>query len=169
MNLRRNISRLATTTALVALPLVSSPAYTDYKTNPLSSQDIFYGSNSQVKELRVIDYEFLTKSTPEYQEILKKKIEPGTGKYWILMSQASDRVIKSINNYAQKNNIDTIAKKSAITSFEILPTDYQDKSNDYIFNKIDITKKIINSDKDLELPKLSSEELEKNPHYKDYL
>ena len=157
MKSKKSLARTLATLATVALPLFSAPAYADYKANIAapSSNNIFYGTDATVKEFRVVDYNTLIKSTPEYKEIYNGKIESGTGKYWILMSQATDRIIKAINDYAKGNSIDCIAKRSSVNSFEVLPEEHQGKSRDDLLNELDITNSIVEADKKLELPKES--------------
>lgn len=72
-------------------------------------QKVYYGSCSSFKNPAEIDYEEVIRATPEYEQVKKKKIEPGTGKYWILLSQASDRVVKCVGAVAGENGFDLIA------------------------------------------------------------
>ncbi len=57
---------------------------------------VYWGDYKEFTKPAEVRYEDVLRSTPEYDQIKKKKIARGTGKYWILLSQASDRAIKAI-------------------------------------------------------------------------
>ena len=60
-------------------------------------QKVYFGNASSFTKPGSVDYEAIIKATPEYDEVKKKKVEVGTGKYWILLSQASDRAVRAIS------------------------------------------------------------------------
>lgn len=90
-------------TSVALAELYSIPA------DQLDPQKIYWGSASGFEKPSEVQYDELVKETPEYKELKKKKIERGTGKYWILMSQASDRVVKAISQVGQETEYDLIA------------------------------------------------------------
>lgn len=82
----------------------------------LSIEKIYFGSGTNFGNPAELDYQKIIGETPEYKEIIEKKMEAGTGKYWILLSQASDRVVKSIQSFATANSYDLIASIGYLSS-----------------------------------------------------
>jgi hypothetical protein len=72
---------------------------------------VYYGSTAAFDNPAEVDIEAAVHSTPEYQEIVKKKIDSGTGKYWILISDATDRVHRAISEVGKVKDFDLIAEK----------------------------------------------------------
>lgn len=79
---------------------------------------VYWGSAGSFEHAGEIDYERVIKATPEYLEIEKKKIQRGTGKYWILLSQASDRVVRAVSQVGQDTKCDFIAARGYLASIE---------------------------------------------------
>jgi len=75
----------------------------------LDKKKVFWGSPRQFENPAEVQYETVVKATPEYQEIQKKKIKRGTGRYWLLLSQASERVVRTIREMGSKTDYDLIA------------------------------------------------------------
>jgi len=63
-----------------------------------------------------VDYDAVLRATPELKELKRSKIERGTGKYWILMSQASDRSTRAIADIGQGTDYDLIALQGYLSS-----------------------------------------------------
>ena len=84
----------------------------------LDAKKIYWGSSSSFEKPGEIDYERIIQATPEYSEIKAKRIQRGTGKYWILLSQASDRVVRSISQVGQKTEYDLIAARGYLSSLD---------------------------------------------------
>lgn len=105
---------LTLATALV----VSIVAYADLVIPPaeIVSEQIFYGNASNFSKPAEIDVESLIKATPEFKEIKKKKIDQGTGKYWILRSNATDRAHRAIRQLAEELEFDFIANEGYLSS-----------------------------------------------------
>lgn len=80
---------------------------------------IYYGNSASFEKPAGIDLPTILRSTPEYEEIQKKKIERGTGRYWILYSQASDRANKAIVELAHDSDYDLVASLEYLSSLEI--------------------------------------------------
>ena len=68
-----------------------------------------------------VDYEDIIKNAPEYKEIKKGKIARGTGKYWILMSQASDRAVRTIAEVASEGDYDLVVAKGYLKKLDLDP------------------------------------------------
>jgi len=80
------------------------------KEEQLNPKFIYFGdlNGKNFKKAVSIDNEMLLNLTPEYQKIKDSKIERGTGKYWILASQAADRLRIAVTRYGQKSGVDLI-------------------------------------------------------------
>ena len=87
-------------------------------TDEIDTQKIFYGTGTSFQNPAEIDYEVVLRETPEFKEVEEKKIEPGTGKYWILLSQASDRVVKCITEVSQEQSYDLISLQGYLGSLK---------------------------------------------------
>lgn len=84
----------------------------------IETQKVYYGTPTGFDKPGKVDYDAVVKSTPEYDEVKKKKIEPGTGKYWILMSQASERAQRAISEVGQESGFDLIASQAYLGGME---------------------------------------------------
>ena len=90
----------------------------------IDSQKIFFGGGAAFNNPGEIDYDTAIRATPEFEEVQNKKMEPGTGKYWILLSQASDRVVKAISEVGQEGGYDLIAAQSYLGNLDpAIPSD----------------------------------------------
>lgn len=87
-------------------------------TDKVDNQKIYYGSADSFTKAGNVNYESIIKATPEYEEVKKKKVEVGTGKYWILLSQASDRAVRAIAEVGQENQYDLIAAHGYLNTLE---------------------------------------------------
>lgn len=76
----------------------------------------------------------IIKSTKEYKEIINEKISKGSGKYWNLLSKASELSIREIKLYSKNNNYDLICESGYLKAI--------DELKDQI-NPTDITKSIV--------------------------
>jgi len=81
-------------------------------------QKVYLGAPSGFEKAAKIDYESVIKATPEYEEVKRKHIEPGTGKYWILLSQASNRAVRAISEVGQHTGYDFIAAQAYLGGLE---------------------------------------------------
>lgn len=91
----------------------SIAAYADLVIPPeeIELDQIFFGNPASFSKAAEIDVEALTIATPEFQEIKRKKLKKGTGKYWILRSNATDRAHRAIQKLAQELDYDLIANE----------------------------------------------------------
>ncbi len=95
----------------------------------LDAKKIYWGEASGFNKPAEVKYQDVITATPEYIQIKKKKIQRGTGKYWILMSQSSDRAVRAIAAVATDGNKDLVASagylgtlKTPIPSSDITKT-----------------------------------------------
>lgn len=100
---------------IVPLTIVafSIAAYADLVIPPddIELDQIFFGNPASFSNPAEIDVEALTLATPEFQEIKRKKVKKGTGKYWILRSNAADRAHRAIKKLAEDLEYDLIANE----------------------------------------------------------
>jgi len=100
---------------IVPLTIVafSIAAYADLVIPPddIELDQIFFGNPASFSNPAEIDVEALTLATPEFQEIKRKKVKKGTGKYWILRSNAADRAHRAIQKLAEDLEYDLIANE----------------------------------------------------------
>jgi hypothetical protein len=82
-------------------------------------QKIFYGSAAAFEKAGEVDFKAVVKATPEYLSIKKKKIEVGSAKYWILVTEASNRALKIIREEGKKTKFDLIVAKGYLGPLKI--------------------------------------------------
>jgi len=88
-------------------------AYAEFSipADEVDSNQIFSGTPTSFSNPAEVDVEELLRYTPEHKEIRKKKIDRGTGRFWILHSNATDRVYRAITKYSENSDYDLIANK----------------------------------------------------------
>ena len=74
-------------------------------------QKIFYGTPEKFEKPAEVDYEKIVRTTPEYVEIQKKNVDRGSGRYWILLSRASEHAVRAITKVGEDTEHDLIAAK----------------------------------------------------------
>jgi Skp family chaperone for outer membrane proteins len=74
----------------------------------IDPQKIYWGSPANFDKPGEVDLDQLIKATPEYEEIKKNKLERGSGKYWILLNEASERAQKAILAVAEVTDYDLV-------------------------------------------------------------
>ena len=79
---------------------------------------VYWGDYKDFNKAAEVRYEDVIRSTPEYDQIKKKKIERGTGKYWILLSQASDRAIKAVAAVGGETDYDFVTGTGYLEALE---------------------------------------------------
>jgi hypothetical protein len=100
----------------------------------LDEQKIFYGSASDFETAAEVNYEAVVKATPEYEKIRKEKIDQGSAKYWILISQASDRALQAISSAGQDTSYDLIVSAGYLENIDppVPADDITSKVLDYL-------------------------------------
>ncbi|MEK7793216.1 MAG: hypothetical protein AAB353_01735 [Candidatus Hydrogenedentota bacterium] len=84
----------------------------------LDAQKVFWGNPGKFEKAASVNVNKVIRATPEYEEIKKEKVERGTGKYWILLSEATDRAVKAISEVAGETEFDFIAAEGYLESLE---------------------------------------------------
>jgi len=107
----------------------------------LDPKRVFWGVASEFERAGEIDYKRIITDTPEFKEIVRKRVARGTGKYWILLSQASDRVVRTISQVGQHTECDLIAARGYLSGLEppIPAEDITQLLLDYLNGKIDFS------------------------------
>lgn len=106
--MRLNMGQIAGIFVLVTALCAGLASAHSIPANQVDEQKIFYGSASSFETPAEVDYEAVVKATPEYEKIRKEKIDQGSAKYWILISQASDRALQAIATAGKDTSYDLI-------------------------------------------------------------
>jgi Skp family chaperone for outer membrane proteins len=84
----------------------------------VDNRKVYYGVTSGFQKAAEVDYQSVLKATPEYTQLQKKKVETGSAKYWILISQASDHAVRTISEVGQEQKYDLVVARGYLQSFE---------------------------------------------------
>lgn len=86
----------------------------------VDKKKIYWGDPSAFSHAGEVDYQKVVQKTDEYVELRKRRIKRGTGKYWILMSKASDRTVRAISDVGvmPEGTYDLIAAKGYLKTVE---------------------------------------------------
>lgn len=76
----------------------------------VDEQKIFWGTASKFNKPGLVKFEEIIQATPEFVGIKERKIESGTAKYWIMLSKASERAVRTIQEVAQESQFDLVAE-----------------------------------------------------------
>lgn len=87
----------------IAEPLSLAPEKID-------EQKIFWGTATRFNKPGLVRFDEIIQATPEFAGIKSRKIETGTAKYWIMLSKASERAVKAIQEVAQQSQLDLVAE-----------------------------------------------------------
>lgn len=118
---QRPMRKAAVIAALTALTLLAAPLVQAAHTIPaekVDRQKIYWGNTSSFEKPGEVDYVEIIKATPEYEELRKKKIEGGTARYYYLMTQASERAVRTIVEVGQESEYDLVAAKGYLSALE---------------------------------------------------
>jgi hypothetical protein len=91
----------------------------------LDDQKVFWGNPAKFEKPASVDYKAVVMATEEYKSIKQNKIEAGSAKYWILISQASEKAVKAIAAVGKESQYDLIVAKGYLESvgLTVQPTD----------------------------------------------
>ena len=85
----------------------------------VDEQKIFWGNPSSFSKPAAVDFKAAVMATDEFKNIRKEKVQPGTGRYWILISQASERAIRAISAVGKEEGFDLVVAKGYLESVNI--------------------------------------------------
>ena len=91
----------------------------------VNEQKVFWGNPAKFEKPAAVDYKAVVMATDEYKSIKQNKIETGSAKYWILISQASERAVKAVTAVGKESQFDLIVAKGYLESvgLNVQPTD----------------------------------------------
>jgi len=91
----------------------------------VNDQKIFWGNPAKFEKPASVDYKAVVMATDEYKSIKQNKIETGSAKYWLLISQASERAVKAVAAVGKESQYDLIVVKGYLESvgLTVKPTD----------------------------------------------
>lgn len=92
---------------------------------------------------RGIDYGAIVRQTPQHQEYLS--VERGTGKSWILLSEATELALTSVKDYAEKYKLDFVAAIDPLFEYLRKREELKKYDDEQIKESADITEKVISS------------------------
>jgi hypothetical protein len=101
--------------AALAAPIALAFAIPDAE---MDEQRVFWGTASNFAKPGEVQYEEVIKNTDEFRQMKKEKVARGTGRYWILMSQASDKAVKAIAVVGEETEYDLIAQQGYLASLK---------------------------------------------------
>ena len=119
---RRTVAVLFCGVALACAAVAESYAIPADK---LDDQKVFWGNPAKLEKPASVDYKAIVTATSEYKSIKQNKIEAGSAKYWILISQASEKAVKAIAAVGKESQYDLIVAKGYLESvgLTVQPTD----------------------------------------------
>jgi hypothetical protein len=112
---RRFVIVVAAILAVTPLVRVAALAIPD---DQIEKSRIYYGSPANFEHPAEVDMDAALQATPEFDEIVRKKVRHGTGKYWILVSVATDRVHRAISQVGRNTDYDLIAEQGYLGDLE---------------------------------------------------
>ena len=91
----------------------------------VNEQKVFWGNPAKFEKPAAVDYKAIVMATDEYKSIKQNKIDTGSAKYWILISQASEKAVKAVAAVGKESQYDLIAAKGYLESvgLTVQPTD----------------------------------------------
>ncbi len=102
-------------TVLISLALLCSNLWAlaeplSLAPDKIDEQKIFWGTATKFNKPGLVKFEEVIQATPEFAGIKERKIEAGTAKYWIMLSKASERAVRIIQEVAQESQFDLVAE-----------------------------------------------------------
>ncbi len=82
----------------------------------VDGKKVYYGLPSQFDKPGEVRYEEVIRATPEYKAMKKEKVKRGTGRYWILLSEASNRTVRGIARVGEDSDYDLITESGYLGS-----------------------------------------------------
>lgn len=111
-------ARMVAGSIVAAIAMMAVAEIHSIPADQVDPQKVYWGVATGFEKAGEVDYDEVVKATPEYKQLKKSKVERGTGKYWILMSQASDRTTRAISQVGQDTEYDLIVAQGYLASLE---------------------------------------------------
>ncbi len=77
---------------------------------PLGDTNIYYGDTKGNKKAASILMQEILKASPSYRVIMRRKLTPDRGKYWLLIGKASRRIRGTLEKVAKEEGYDLIVE-----------------------------------------------------------
>jgi len=103
--------------ALAIAPLGSAAALS-IPEDEVKKQKVFKGNTSDFDKPAEVDLDKVIAATSEYKEIKKEKLKQGSGKYWILLTQATERANKAVTAAIKDSKYDLVTAKGYLKSLK---------------------------------------------------
>ena len=101
---------------LIAFLIVYTNISHSIPENEIDIEKIYIGSAINFDRPAEVNFQKIVDNSPEKKEIVRKNIESNTGKYWILLSQATDTARRALENTASEKNYDFVSQKGYLNS-----------------------------------------------------
>jgi len=106
--------------------------------------DVYVGDFTKpIVNPRCLDVSTLIAATPEAKEAAKAKMNGSIGKYWILLSKASDRVERWTKDFIEARKISFLCKREKLIPLLLKQEQYKGKSEEELIAGFDVTDQII--------------------------
>lgn len=115
--MRKRTTMVVVIALWMALGSVGAETYS-IPSDKVDVKKVYWGSAASFEKPACVDYERVVRATPEYDSIRKNKIEQGTARYWILISQASEHALRLINEVGRETDYDFIASSAFMASLD---------------------------------------------------
>jgi len=131
---------MRTFSVILVLTLVAVPVCAVAESVPekkIDEQKVFKGDLKQFAKPAEIEFVKLVKSTPEFETIKTESLKSSDARYWILMTQAQERVTRSIVRVARAEQFDVVCEKGYLKSLGIEAKDITDLIKEDLTDKAD--------------------------------
>ncbi len=85
----------------------------------VDEQKVYWGNPASFSKPASVDFRAIVMATEEFKNIRREKVQAGTGRYWILISQASDRAVRAISAVGKEEGFDLVVAKGYLESVKI--------------------------------------------------
>ncbi len=73
-------------------------------------KNIYWGNPDAFEKPAEVCILELVRATPEFKTVQDRKVQRGTGQYWLLMERASQRALRAITTFGSSSEYDLIAR-----------------------------------------------------------
>jgi len=131
---------MRTFSVILALTLIVTPLCVVADSIPedkIDKQKLFRGDLKRFSKPAEIQFVELVKNTPEYEAIKKESLKSADARYWILMTQAQERVTRSIVRVAREKQFDVVCEKGYLKSLGVEAKDITELIEEDLTGKSD--------------------------------
>lgn len=102
-------------TAVISMAAVSVSSIPD---DQLDTTKIYCGNPAGFSNPAEVEFEDIVRSTNEFKEIKKKKLDQGTAEYWILIEQANHRAMRAVHAFHQESAYDFVTARGYLGAID---------------------------------------------------